>query len=515
MKKNNYLILFFGIFLIFSGFASFFIQGKTDLASIIMLISGFLITIIFIMLNSKDLLSLLLKRDVKYGANSLLMTIIFIAILVFVQIIVVDKKIQFDFTSEKIFTLSEQSTKVLNNLKNPIKVMAFTNKATEIKINDILEIYRIKSKMFSYEIIDPSTNPIKAKEYNIQVNNTLIFFNGDKKEKITEINEEKITNTLIKITREQKKKIYFTQGHGEKLLTDNNKDGISTIKNELIKQSYEVEPLIILQKKQIPDDAFIVVLDGLQKNMMKEEELALEKYIEKGGRVFILIDPDDSKQIKDFVAKYNIIVRDDIVVDKFSKMMGGDFLIPMIPNYPQHPITKGMRAATFFPLASSLDISSTGKNNILVEGLAFTSTDSWGETDRELLKKNQSKLDEKDTKGPLSIGAVSTIPSKNNESKKDEKKDKTAQVVVFGNSNFISNGNIGISGNMDLALNILNWLAEEEDLIAIKPKDKKSAPLILDQLQGKLILFACVICLPLFVIILGSFVIIRRRIKSA
>ncbi|MEK7432806.1 MAG: Gldg family protein [Cyanobacteriota bacterium] len=181
MKKNNYLILFFGIFLIFSGFASFFIQGKADLASIIMLISGFLITIIFIMLNSKDLLSLLLKRDVKYGANSLLMTIIFIAILVFVQIIVVDKKIQFDFTSEKIFTLSEQSTKVLNNLKNPIKVMAFTNKATEIKINDILEIYRIKSKMFSYETIDPSTNPIKAKEYNIQVNNTLIFFNGDKK----------------------------------------------------------------------------------------------------------------------------------------------------------------------------------------------------------------------------------------------------------------------------------------------------------------------------------------------
>jgi len=277
MKKNNYLILFFGIFLIFSGFASFFIQGKTDLASIIMLISGFLITIIFIMLNSKDLLSLLLKREVKYGANSLLMTIIFIAILVFVQIIVVDKKIQFDFTSEKIFTLSEQSTKVLNNLKNPIKVMAFTNKATEIKINDILEIYRIKSKMFSYEIIDPSTNPIKAKEYNIQVNNTLIFFNGDKKEKITEINEEKITNTLIKITREQKKKIYFTQGHGEKLLTDNNKDGISTIKNELIKQSYEVEPLIILQKKQIPDDAFIVVLDGLQKKHDERRRVSVRK----------------------------------------------------------------------------------------------------------------------------------------------------------------------------------------------------------------------------------------------
>lgn len=517
MKKHNLLILSIGVALIFIGMSISFIQGKNEAISIIPLVIGTIMTVLYIATNTKNLADFMTSKGFKYGANSLVMTVIFVAILVFLQIIVIDKKIQYDLTSDKNFTLSEQAQKVLTDLKNKLQVIAFVDKQNANRVKDLLEQFKTVSSNFSYEIIDPNSNPSKAKQYEIRENNTLVFVNGVKQEKINEITEEKITNTLIKVTREGQKKIYFVQGHGEKVTTDTNKDGISFIKDELNKQNYLTDNLIILQKKEIPNDASVIVLAGVEKDLMEEEETALKNYIAKGGRVLLLTDPDVSKGIRKFLTNYNIKVREDIIVDKLSKMYGGDFLMPMVAQYPEHQITKSLRAASFYPISSSLDISTSGKNNITVISLANTSPESWGEINKELLKQNQAKFDPEDTRGPLTIGALATIKVEDKNNKKadpENKKEKTGQLIVFGNSSFLANDNLNLSGNEDLALNAINWLAEENDLVSIKPKDRKNTPLVMDAEQGKWLLFSTLIFLPLLSMALGIFVITRRRFRT-
>lgn len=514
--KTNTSIGFSGISLLSLGLAITYIQGQNVPASLFLIVLGSLLTIVYFALDIKNVFSFLASKGFRYGSNSILMSIIFLAILVFLQVIVSHKKVQFDITSDKKFTLSEQTVKILDNLKQKIQLVAFVDK-NNVAAKDLFEQYKALTSNISYEVIDPNINPSRAKQYQVRELNTVVVVNGVKEEKINQINEEKLTNALIKVTKEGQKKIYFVQGHGEKLFSDFDKTGVSTLKGELEKQNYSIANLILLQVKEIPSDAAVVIMAGIQKGLMPEEEKMLKAYLEKGGRVLAMVEPDSTAQAKAFFTNYNITVRNDVIVDKLSRAFGGDFLVPMVPNYNPHEITKSLRAATFYPMASSLDLSKSGTNEITVEALANTTENSWGETNKELLKQNRAGLEPEDTRGPLTIAALAKIKVKHNtekDKKEEDKKEKSGYLLAFSDSDFVSNGSLMLSGNSDFALNSINWLAQEEDLIAIRPKDHKSTPMVLTEVQGRLLFWSNLIFLPLTVIILGTLIVGKRRLRA-
>ena len=186
--------------------------------------------------------------------------------------------------------------------------------------------------------------------------------------------------------------------------------------------------------------------------------------------------------------------------------MGAGPEVPVVGQYEGHPITQGFRFATLFPLARTVGILEPPPPGVTAQTLARTSSESWAETDRAQLDRGQVKPDPEDPRGPLPIAAVATVAAK-----AGERAGARARVVVYGDSDFISNNFLHLSGNRDLFLNTLSWLAEEEDLIAIRPREARATPLFLTAAQSRLVFWLPVVVLPGAVVVSGIWVVVRRR----
>ncbi len=469
------------------------------------------------------------SRAFKHGSNTLLRTIIFTAILVFIVLIVQNHPWRVDLTESKAFTLTDQSQKILKSIKIPINIKAFFQEATrdKIKAQDLLDTYKYYCPNLKYEFIDPDRHPEVAKQYDIKTYGTVVVEGAGKKQTITVLNEENLTNALMKLIQTKKKTIYFVTGHGEADINAFDKNGYSMVRRELEKENYQVKTLDLLHTAQIPKDASVVIINGPKKSLMKPEIETLRKYIESGGKLVVMLDPFHDGGLKKFLKDYGIGIRDDIVIDKLSRVFGGSYLMPVVTKYTTHKITNNFNIATFFPESRSLTKVEKTRPGINVMLIALTSSGAWAETDiKTLREKNAASFDpNQDQKGPVCLAMMSEITpaektkektsnKENGDKVKSGKKDKPktrGQLVVFGDSDFANNAYFGLSGNGDLFLNVINYLAQEENLITIERPTKKGQPLILTSTQSRLVFLIPLVFVPLFVILCGLAVFRVRR----
>lgn len=457
------------------------------------------------------------RRVWVHGLHTTLSIIIIAAILGFTGIIVERHPVRWDLTKSKSHTLSDQTKKIVNGINQHIKIMAFfSDDESKSRAQDIFESYRYLSKFISYEFIDPDRNPDLAKKYDIKTYGTAVLEGYGRKETVTSVSEESITNALLKLTRAEKKKIYFLTGHGEHSIEDFGKDGYSTVRSSLEKDNYTVEKLVLVEKKEIPEDAAVVVIAGPKKNLFPEEIQAIERYLRKGGRLIVMIDPYYDTGLKPLLASYGFELADDIVVDKLSRVFGGSPLMPVVTQYGLHTITNNFNVLTFFPEARSIREVPQKSDTISWTVLAQTSEAAWGETNRKMVEQNQASFDEKeDIPGPITIAAIAEINQKEESKQENDTtpSPKTARsfVTVFGDSDFASNTYFGIAGNGDLFLNTVHYLAEERNLISLERRTKEGEPLVLTTSQMRLTLVISIIMMPLLVIFIATYVYMVRR----
>lgn len=441
-------------------------------------------------------------KKLTYPVQLVLFTLIFLGILIFINLFAQEYHKRFDLTANKRYTLSPQTIKVLKHLDRKVSVIGFfTSGAEKNKAKDLLEEYAYYSKKFHFTFIDPDRHPLEARKYNITRYNTLVVKSGEKREQVYEPSEEKLTNAIVRVTRKGKKTIYFLCGHGEHDINDTGKNGYSAFKTALKEKGFEVKTLLLLKEPRVPDNAALIIVAGPRKKLMPAEIKLLNAYLEKGGRLLLLLDPETGQELNTFLASKGVVLQNDIIVDKMSRLFGGDYLIPVVVKYnSHHPATKDFKLACFLPLARSLDVKQSLPKKIKAEVLAWTSENSWGETDLKALKAGKASYSPQDIAGPLPV-AVAAWP-------KDKKGFK---MVVVGDADFVSNTYLQLSGNEDLALNLISWLTEEQDLIAIPPKKTETTPLALSREQAELIFWLPVVILPLSIIGVGIGVYLRRR----
>ncbi len=443
-------------------------------------------------------------KKISFSVQLLLYTVVFLAILVFVNLFAQQYHKRFDLTASKRYTLSPQSIKVLKNLKQEVKVIGFFASGTERnRAKDFLEQYAYYSKKFKYTFIDPDRHPLEAKKYNVTRYNTLVVMCGKKWEQVYELSEEKLTNAIIRVTRKETKTIYFLSGHGEHDINDTGKNGYSEFKTALTDKGFKVKSLLLVKGPNVPKDAALIVIAGPQKGLFKREVKCLKNYLKKGGHLLFLLDPETGEALKGLLHAEGIILQDDIIVDKMSRLFGGDYLIPVIVRYaPDHPITKDFKLACFFPLARSVKVAAKLPKDIKAKIIAWTSENAWGETDITHLKMaNQAVFDKKDdVPGPVPVAAAAWSEQKTG-----------FKIVVVGDSDFINNTYLNLSGNKDLALNIISWLTAEKDLISIPSKKTATKPLVLSHTQAMVMFWVPVVVIPLTILILGLILYIRRR----
>lgn len=458
-------------------------------------------------------MALVIRRTIAYGGNLAAYLAVVVGLLVLVNYLAAQHRVRRDFTAGGKYSLSPQTEKTLARLPHPVKVTAFVKDdlAQRVRIKNMLEQYAFQGKNFSWEFSDPDKDPETARTLGVTEYNTYVMTGKEGRvERFTGgVNEEKLTNALIRLTDEKQKTLYFAKGHGEGGLDDAGPQGFSGVKELLAGQSYKTAELLLFQEGEVPASASAVIIAGPQKELMDAERAKLDAYLARGGSVLFMAEPFTLKTSPAWLAGYGITPQHDIVVDKASQLVGGGVLSPIAVAYSEHPVTRGFRTMTLFPTAFSL---LTGKGVAGGEAVTLveTSPETWGETgEAELRKSGSVRFDkESDHPGPLTLAAVANVPPKD---VKEGQASTPGKLIVVGDADFARNAYLNIAGNRDFLMNAVNWLAAREDRISIASKTPQTDPLILGVTQLAALGGIAILALPGAALVAGLWVVLRRR----
>jgi ABC-type uncharacterized transport system involved in gliding motility auxiliary subunit len=525
LKRALDTIGWLGTALVLAAVAVFFLKAEWQAYSRWLAWGGLVCILLYSLGQWREMARVFAGRSVRLGTISAASIVVVLAILSALNYISSREHKRWDLTSSSQFTLSPQSLKVLKNLDAPLKMTVFSKENDFAAYRDRLGEYEYASKKVSTDYVDPDKKPSLAKQLQIQSYGTVAIQYKDRTERVVGNAEQDLTNGIIKIVTGKERKVYFTQGHGEKDTTGAERAGYSGIATQLGHDNYKVEKLPLAQENAVPADASVVVVPGPKTDFLPGEIDALKAYIATGGKVMLLLDPPekiDSPPLANLIAfahEWGMDVGNNVVVDisGMGRLLGTDETVPVAVNYPTHPIVQGMDLLTAFPLARSVTPVTGGVNSRFAQAFVETSPKSWAETDmKTMLSGGKITFDEGkgDKRGPIPIAAAASAPiaaAPGAEKPGDEAAKPESRVVVFGDSDFASNLALGISGNRDLFMNAVNWLAQQENLIAIRPKEGDDRRVTTTANQQLRVLILALFVVPLLVLGSGVYAWWRRR----
>ncbi len=468
-------------------------------------------------------------RQVTSGSYMAAYVVVMLAILAAVNYLAVQYNETFDATQSKLYSLSDQTVKVLRNLEKDAKIYYFDQKTRFDRAKDMLVRYENASPRVTVQYVDPDSQPDLAQAMNVRTYGTVMVEVGPHREEAKSTGEEDITNAIIRVVKGEAKTACLLSGHGEADPTDSERDGFAGAKQEIEGANYSTRTISLLESPQIPGDCTLLIIAGPSKDYEQPEIEILRNYVEQGGRVVFLLDYQKSPRLVELLGSWGVRVNNDVVVDLtgIGQLFGGGPLTPLVAQYETHPITAVMgNVATFFPMTRSVEPGESVAG-WLVSKLFSTTAGSFATQDLKIENRELRRNADKETEGPISVGVAATHevpegaaaekpaegetsePPAEGSAAQPEK--KQARIVVLGTSLFARNNFLGRGGNLDLFLNILNWLSSDEDLISIRPKDPENTPLDISQSQMTRLFLGIVVGLPLVIVLAGVRVWWRRR----
>ena len=449
-------------------------------------------------------------RQAKYGATAGLYIVIVIAVLVIINWLANRYNKSYDTTSNKRYTLSAQTQKIIKDLKSDAIITYIDRTLQFDQAKGMLDRYANLSSKIHIHYVDYVKSPTVARSYNLKSPGTAYVEVNGKREEAKSVTEEGITGAFIRAIKGGTKKICFVQGSGEHTLDEPGSSGLSRFKDALSKESYEAVAVSLLQQSSVPADCTVVVVAGPQYEYAQPEVDALRKYVESGGRALLLLDPPlqmgrspiaKNDTLEKLLADWGVTLNNDLVleVNPIGQLFGLGPEVPLITSYDSHPIVTDLHSATGFPLAQSMTVAN--KDHATVEKLF--STGSGSEATTSLGAASVTLGDPKNKKGPFILGAAGTYST--------GKQNSQGRFVVVGNSGFLANNFVTFNANKDLAMNALNWLASDEDLISIRPTPPENQHLNVSVAQMRVFSWFVLLVIPLLIIGAGVSVFLKRR----
>src|SRR5215471_18678696 len=340
-----------GLVIIAATLISYSVRGWSNYHTALIII-GAVLVVASLAVKSDEIRAGFGRRSAKFGINSAASVVFFIGILAFVNYLGAQHVKRVDTTSEKIYSLSDESSKVAQQINQDLHIRAFYPGGEYAPVKEVLELFKSRNNKISYEFIDPDKQPGVAQRYQVsqygEFQNpmtgeplrvgTVILEMGGKTERIEKqseaLHEEDITNALLKLIKGEKKTIYFTQGHGEKSIDDAERSGYSTAKAGLEKENYVVKTANLVEQAKVPDDASVLVMAGPKNEPFPNEMDSIDAYLNKGGSVFVMVDPPPAPSLSDFMKKWSVDVGNNFVVDAsgVGRLFGAGPTIPLVTN---------------------------------------------------------------------------------------------------------------------------------------------------------------------------------------
>src|SRR6201996_2660727 len=412
-------------------------------------------------------------RQTKYGAYSGLYILVVVAILVVANILANRYNKSFDTTSNKRYSLSDETKKVIGGLKQNATITYYNQSTRFREGKDLLDQYASLSPKIHVDYVDPDKQPQLAREAGIRDFGTAVISIGGKKETAKSLTEEGVTGAFIRDLKGTTRTVCFVTGSGEHAIDDSERDGLSQFKDLLTKDEYESKAIDLLQKAEVPADCTTVVIAGPTHDYQQPEVDAIKNYVENGGRAFFMLDPPvqfghsptaANDALTSLSQSWGVTLDKNMILDlnPVGQLAGLGPQVALVTTYSTQPIVAQMRgSAVGFPLSRSLDIKNTDKTS--VEKLFDSSSSSLATSN--LSSPEESVAAPNNRKGPLTIAAAGTYNT--------GKQNSQGRFVVTGSSSWAANRFLGFNGNGDLASNAVNWLSSDEDLISIRPKPQE------------------------------------------
>jgi gliding motility-associatede transport system auxiliary component len=450
-------------------------------------------------------------RQTKYAAYATVYILVVVAVVVVANVLADRYNKSVDATANKRYSLSEQTSKIVKGLKQDATITYFNQSTRFREGKDLLDQYANLSPKVHIQYVDPDKEPQLAREAGIRNFGTAVVQIGAKKEEAKAMTEEGVTGAFIRDLKSNTRTVCFAGGSGEHQIDDSDREGYSRFKDLLGKDNYETKSIDLLQKAEIPSECTTLVVAGPTHNYQQPEVDAIKKYVEDGGRALFLLDPPlkigraeiaDNDALTGLLASWGVTLDKDLILDlnPIGQIMGLGPQVALVSSYGTQPIVSDLkRTATGFPLARSMEIKNTDKTT--VEKLFDSSASSLAT--QNLSSPAVNVRDPKNKKGPLTIAAAGTY--------KTAKENSQGRFVVIGSSGWADNRFIDFNGNGDLALNSVNWLASDEDLISIRPKPPEDRRITMTRSQFSLVRATSQFVLPLVVVFAGVAVWWKRR----
>ncbi len=443
----------------------------------------------------------------QYRIQSGVFVVLFLALLGVLAWLSERHSLVFDLSAGQRNSLSQESERLLAAIEQPLEVTLFVSPINETKplLEALFERYAQLQTNIRYRSVNPDLVPELLRKHDIRYDGEVLLSYQGREEKLTQVSESTVSSAIQRLLRQGERWLVFVEGHGERHPHREANHDLSLLAGQLASRGYRIESLALMQAASIPDNTSVLVLASPRIPLLPGEVELLRAWVEEGGNLLWLADPgqagDGLELLFDDLAIGHL---PGIIVDPNSQLMGLDRIdFALIGDYPRHPVTHGVASLSLFPGARALEYH--GGDEWLSQVFLQTDSRSWNEIG-ELRGEIRRGDDDDESAGPLTIGLTLA------RSRHDEDGELVEQrVAVIGDADFLSNRYLGNGSNLEIGLNLFNWLSHDDNLIAISPRPAPDTRLDLSPTHQILIALAFLFGLPLALVASGLRIWLKRR----
>lgn len=426
---------------------------------------------------------------------------------------------QFDLTANKRHSLSDNSIELLKKLDKAITVHAYTtDEVTKKAIKEIISRYQRIKDDFNVRMLNPDIDIEQAQIDGIVMNKPFAFviYYHKNMEHIDSLSEQEISNALLRLNRRDNQQVIFLSGHGERDIDGTDNRAYSTLNKQLKEMGFNLQSVNLLEES-LPENTKVLVIAAPSHEYLDGEIEQINNFLDNGGNLLWLADPGKTQGLKKLATSFGLQLQDGLIIDNDPELrktlnIQHPAIIP-VTEYLPHIITNTLRYNTLFPMARGISplTNENTVNDWQANALFSSSGQSWSEVGG-LKEEMVFNSGEGDVAGPIAI-AVSLNRSNDSASKDNmsQSRSKSQRVVVIGDSDFLSDTYIGSSANLNLGLNIFNWLIGDDDFISVEVKPSPDTKLTLDDMQLMIIAFGFFLVIPLALLLSGFRVCYKRK----
>lgn len=442
------------------------------------------------------------KSRRKLSAQNWLFVVLLVVFAGMLSWVARDYRKEWDVSQNARNTLSEPTIAMLRELNGPVTITSYATAQEDLRkvVRDFLAPYQRVKQDIALSFIDPREQPKLAQAAGVQVNGELVVEFGRRSENIASLTEQSFANVLMRLARGQERLVMSLDGHGERKLNGEANHDLGLFGKQLENKGFRTGLLNLSLAQDVPDNLKILVIASPKVDLLAPEVQKIKRWIDRGGSLLWLIDQEPIRGMQPIADIFGLVLNAGTVVDPSAQLINASPTMAVATGYGQHPIAKNFSLNTILPFARSItvDDSRDWRDTPLIE----VAPRGW----LEMSPIGQSITFDKgrDTPGPITVGLALERTLN----------DKPQRVVIVGSGHFLANQYVGLVGNMDLGINIVNWLAGDDNLITVQPRATLDSGLTLSRTSMMIIVYGFLVLLPLGFLVTGGTIWWRRRRRA-